>query len=48
MTTQDCLESLPTTDVDHRLPKGIHVTKADEKSDLGIEGTPRREDGLKC
>lgn len=46
MTTQDCLESLPTADVDHRLPKGIHVTKADEKSDLGIERIPRREEGL--
>lgn len=38
--TQDCLNSPSTTDVSKRLPKGIHVTGADDKSDPGIEGTP--------
>ena len=38
--TQDCLNSPSTADVSKRLPKGIHVTGADDKSDPGIEGTP--------
>ena len=37
---QDCLNSPSTTDGSKRLPKGIHVTGADDKSDPGIEGTP--------
>ena len=36
--TQDCLNSPSTTDVSKRLPKGIHVTGADDKSDPAIEG----------
>lgn len=36
--TQDCLNSSSIADVSKRLPKGIHVTGADGKSDLGIEG----------
>ena len=35
---QDCLNSTSTTDVSKRLPKGIHVTGADDKSDPAIEG----------
>ena len=31
--TQDCLDSPSTADVSNRLPKGIHVTGADDKSD---------------
>ena len=38
--TQDCLNSPSTADVSYRLPKGIHVTGADDKSDPGIEGMP--------
>ena len=38
--TQDCLDSLSTADVSTRLPKGIHVTGADDKSDPAIEGMP--------
>ena len=38
--TQDCLNSPSTTDVNTRLPKGIHVTGADDKSDPAIEGMP--------
>ena len=38
--TQDCLNSPPTADVSYRLPKGIHVTGADDKSDPAIEGMP--------
>ena len=38
--TQDCLNSLSTADVSYRLPKGIHVTGADDKSDPAIEGMP--------
>ena len=38
--TQDCLDSPSTADVSNRLPKGIHVTGADDKSDPGIEGMP--------
>ena len=38
--TQDCLDSLSTADVSKRLPKGIHVTGADDKSDPGIEEMP--------
>ena len=38
--TQDCLDSLSTADVSNRLPKGIHVTGADDKSDPDIEGMP--------
>ena len=38
--TQDCLDSPSTADVSKRLPKGIHVTGADDKSDPGIEGMP--------
>ncbi|CDC27964.1 putative uncharacterized protein [Prevotella sp. CAG:386] len=37
---QDCLNSTSTADVSKRLPNGIHVTGADDKSDPGIEGTP--------
>ena len=36
--TQDCLNSPSTADVSNRLPKGIHVTGADDKSDPAIEG----------
>lgn len=36
--TQDCLDSPSTADVSYRLPKGIHVTGADDKSDPAIEG----------
>ena len=36
--TQDCLNSPSTADVSYRLPKGIHVTGADDKSDPTIEG----------
>ena len=35
--TQDCLNSLSTADVSKHLPKGIHVTGADDKSDPAIE-----------
>jgi hypothetical protein len=38
--TQDCLNSPSTADVSTRLPKGIHVTGADDKSDPAIEGMP--------
>ena len=38
--TQDCLNSPSTADVSYRLPKGIHVTGADDKSDPAIEGIP--------
>lgn len=38
--TQDCLNSPSTADVSNRLPKGINVTGADDKSDLGVEGMP--------
>ena len=38
--TQDCLDSPSTADVSTRLPKGIHVTGADDKSDPAIEGKP--------
>ena len=44
--TQDCFDSLATADVNNRLPKGIHVTKTDDASDLGIERTRCREEGL--
>ena len=44
--TQDCFDSLATADVNKRLPKGIHVTKTDDASDLGIERTRCREDEL--
>lgn len=45
--TQDCFDSLATADVNKRLPKGIHVTKTDDaSSDLGIERTHCREEGL--
>ena len=36
--TQDCLDSPSTADVSYRLPKGIHVTGADDKLDPAIEG----------
>ena len=38
--TQDCLNSPSTADVSNRLPKGIHVTGADDESDPAIEGMP--------
>ena len=38
--TQDCLDSPSTADVSKHLPKGIHVTGADDKSDPAIEGMP--------
>ena len=38
--TQDCLNSPSTADVNTCLPKGIHVTGADDKSDPAIEGMP--------
>ena len=38
--TQDCLNSPSTADVSKHLPKGIHVTGADDKSDPAIEGMP--------
>ena len=38
--TQDCLNSPSTAGVSTRLPKGIHVTGADDKSDPAIEGMP--------
>ena len=38
--TQDCSNSLSTADVSQRLPKGIHITGADRKSDPGIERMP--------
>ena len=38
--TQDCLNSPSTADVSKCLPKGIHVTGADDKSDPAIEGMP--------
>ena len=38
--TQDCLNSPSIADVSNRLPKGINVTGADDKSDLGVEGMP--------
>ena len=38
--TQDCLNSPSTADVSKYLPKGIHVTGADDKSDPAIEGMP--------
>ena len=38
--TQDCLDSPSTADVSKCLPKGIHVTGADDKSDPAIEGMP--------
>lgn len=44
--TQDCFDSLATADVNNRLPKGINVTKTDDASDLGIERTHCREEGL--
>ena len=44
--TQDCFDSLATADVNKRLPKGIHVTKTDDASDLGIERTRCREEEL--
>ena len=44
--TQDCFDSLATADVNKRLPKGIHVTKTDDASDLGIERTHCREEEL--
>lgn len=44
--TQDCFDSLATADVNKRLPKGIHVTKTDDASDLGIERMRCREDEL--
>ena len=44
--TQDCFDSLTTADVNKRLPKGIHVTKTDDTSDLGIERTHHREEAL--
>ena len=40
--TQDCLNSPSTADVSYRLPKGIHVTGADDESDPAIEGMPYR------
>ena len=36
--TQDCLNSPSTAGVSKHLPKGIHVTGADDKSDPAIEG----------
>lgn len=44
--TQDCFDSLATADVNKRLPKGIHVTKTDDASDLGIERMRCREEEL--
>ena len=44
--TQECFDSLATADVNNRLPKGIHVTKTDDASDLGIERTHCREEEL--
>lgn len=44
--TQDCFDSLATADVNKRLPKGIHVTKTDDASDLGIERMHCREEEL--
>ena len=44
--TQDCFDSLATADVNKRLPKGIHVTKTDDASVLGIERMRCREEGL--
>ena len=38
--TQDYLNSPSTADVSYRLPKGIHVTGADDKSNPAIEGMP--------
>ena len=38
--TQDCLDSPSAADVSKHLPKGIHVTGADDKSDPAIEGMP--------
>ena len=38
--TQDCLNSLSTTDVSKRLPKGINITGTDGKSVSGIEEVP--------
>ena len=38
--TQDCLDSPSTADVSKHLPKGIHVTGADDKSDPAIEEMP--------
>ena len=38
--TQDCLNSPSTADVSTHLPKGIHVTGADDESDPAIEGMP--------
>ena len=38
--TQDCLDSPSTADVSKHLPKGIHVTGADDKLDPAIEGMP--------
>ena len=38
--TQDCSNSPSTADVSQRLPKGIHITGADRKSDPGIERMP--------
>ena len=38
--TQDCWNAPSTADVSKRLPKGIHFTGADYKSDPSIEGTP--------
>lgn len=44
--TQDCFDSLATADVNNCLPKGIHVTKTDDASDLGIERMHCREEEL--
>lgn len=44
--TQDCFDSLATADVNKRLPKGIHATKTDDASDLGIERMRCREEEL--
>ena len=38
--TQDCLNSPSSADVSNRLPKGFHVTGADDKSNPAIEGMP--------
>ena len=46
--TQDCLDSPSTADVSYRLPKGIHVTGADDKSDPAIEGMPWGYSTIPC
>lgn len=38
--TLDSLNSLSTADASRRLPKGIHITGADDESVSGIEGIP--------